>query len=83
MDDKAITERAILEAKREGVELAYRLVLIRQGEHEKSGRFKEASECAAIRYCLEIAAEGATCQHCDAVGREPCRRPIGYPCLRK
>lgn len=57
MDDKAIAELAILEAKREGVEVPYRLVLIRQGEHEKAGRFKEASECCAIRYCLEIVAE--------------------------
>lgn len=23
------------------------------------------------------------CEHCGAVGREPCRRQTGYPCLRK
>ncbi len=55
MGDEQLVERAIEEAQREGVELPYRLVMIRQHEHEASGRYKEASECAAIRHCLEMA----------------------------
>jgi hypothetical protein len=50
-----IVRRAIMEADREGVEFPYRLVMIRQYEHEKAGKHKEAMECAEIRRCLELA----------------------------
>lgn len=55
MDDYIVTHRAIDEAARESVTLPYRLVLLRQYEHEKAGRYELANECAAIRHCLEIA----------------------------
>jgi hypothetical protein len=57
MDNREVTDQARMEAKRENVELPYRLVMIRQKEYEKADRYKEANECAAIRRCLEIAAE--------------------------
>lgn len=56
IDDKAITKRAMEESIREGVAFPYRLLIIRQHEHETAGRFKEAGECAAVRYCMELEA---------------------------
>lgn len=54
MDDKIIVERALMESKREGVTFPYRLVMIRQHEHETAGNFVAANECASIRCCLEL-----------------------------
>lgn len=57
MNDREMVALAIKEAAREKVDLPYRLIMIRQKEHEIAGRFAEATECAAIRVCLEKANE--------------------------
>ena len=54
MNDRELTILAVEESEREEVSFPYRLIVLRQREHEKAGRLKEAVECACIKRCLEI-----------------------------